>query len=72
MKVLVEFDLPEEENTMQRHLRGPAAHDCLWEFDQHLRGQIKHGDISEELGDALQALRDYLHQVCWEHSVLLD
>ena len=71
MKVTVEFDLPEEYDDLRQHLSAPDAVSVLWDIDQHLRGIIKHG-TDGHIADALQAVRDFLHQSCSEHGVTLD
>ena len=71
MKVTVEFDLPEEYDDLRQHLSAPDAVSVLWDIDQHLRGIIKHGP-GGHVADALQGVRDLLHQSCSERGVTLD
>lgn len=59
MKITLEFD--------DRSDAIVALH--AWEFsccidvvDDYLRGILKHGDVSEEVHDALQKVRDILHE----------
>jgi len=72
MKTTIEFDDDAEVETIIRYLRGPLAFDTLWDVDQHLRMQIKHGQLSEAVDDALQAVRDYLHTSAAEHGISID
>lgn len=72
MKVTVEFDLPEETEELFRHLHGPAAHAVLWDVDQHLRMTIKHGEHAPGVADALQSLRDYLHEAAAAQEITID
>ena len=57
---------------MFRHLHGPAAHAVLWDVDQHLRITIKHGEHAPGVADALQSLRDYLHEAAAAQEITID
>ena len=72
MKVTIEFPEDSDREVIIRSLQGPLAFDTLWDVDQHLRMQIKHGELSEAVADALQAVRDYLHTSAAEHGITID
>ena len=72
MKTTIEFDDDADREKIIRSLQGPIAFDVLWNVDQHIRMQIKHGDLSEAVADALQAVRDYLHTSAAEHGISID
>lgn len=72
MKTTIEFDDDADRDKIIRSLQGPVAFDVLWDVDQHLRMQIKHGELSEAVADALQAVRDYLHTSAAEHGITID
>lgn len=72
MKTTIEFDDDADREKIIRSLQGPVAFDVLWDVDQHLRMQIKHGELSEAVADALQAVRDYLHISAAEHGISID
>ena len=72
MKVTIEFPDESDREVIIRSLQGPVAFDVLWDVDQHLRMQIKHGELSEAVADALQAMRDYLHTSAAEHGISID
>ena len=71
MKATLEFS-DDDEVKLRQYLDGPLAFDVLWDVDQHLRMQIKHGEMSEAVADALQAVRDYLHTSAAEHGISID
>jgi len=72
VKVTIEFPEDSDREVIIRSLQGPLAFDTLWDVDQHLRMQIKHGELSEAVADALQAVRDYLHTSAAEHGITID
>jgi len=72
LKTTIEFDDDADREKIIRSLQGPIAFDVLWDVDQHLRMQIKNGDLSEAVADALQAVRDYLHTSAAEHGISID
>jgi hypothetical protein len=43
VKVIMEFNLPEEKQEYDMHLRGPDYHSALWDLLQDLRTCGKHG-----------------------------
>lgn len=71
MRATIEFDLPAEWDELRQHLSGPDAIIVLWQIDKHLRNVIKHGP-GGHVADALQSVRDLLHQRCSERGVTLD
>jgi len=71
VKATLEFS-DDDEVKLRQYLDGPLAFDVLWDVDQHLRMQIKHGEMSEAVADALQAVRDYLHTSAAEHGISID
>ena len=71
MRATIEFDLPAEWEALRQHLSGPDAIGVLWEIDNHLRSVIKHGP-GGHVADALQSVRDLLHQQCHDRGVTLD
>ena len=71
MRATIEFDLPSEWDELRQHLSGPDAISVLCEIDNHLRSVIKHG-AAGHVADALQSVRDLLHQQCHDRGVTLD
>jgi hypothetical protein len=49
------FQLPEEEHEFRRAMLGDLAIQTLWHVDQHCRGAIKHGDVSQETASNVAA-----------------
>lgn len=60
MKATLTFDLPKEHAEHVAALRGGEALDVLAEIDQHCRRILKHGDPSDEVRAALQAVRELI------------
>lgn len=59
---------PSDINTLRLHLDAPKWHSALWELDQWLRSEVKHG---EEPG-RLQEARDKLHELMREEGIEFD
>jgi len=72
VKVTIKFPEDSDREVMMRSLQGPLAFDTLWDVDQNIRMQIKHGELSEAVADALQAVRDYLRTSAAEHGITID
>jgi hypothetical protein len=54
------FQLPEEEHEYRRAMLGDLAIQTLWHVDQHCRGAVKHGDVSQETARLLQQIREMI------------
>ena len=54
------YKLPEEEHEYRRAILGDLAMQTLWHIDQHCRGAIKHGDVSQETARLLQQIREMI------------
>ncbi len=62
MEGILKFNLPEEESEFRLATGARDLYCALWEIDRFLRGEIKHGDISDEICEAYEKLRELLHE----------
>jgi hypothetical protein len=60
MKAKLTFNLPEEQEEFNDAINGNAFKAVIWELDQFLRSQIKHGELKADEYDKVQEIRDYL------------
>ena len=73
MKVILEFNLPEEQPAFDNAVNGGKWSIVAWELDQHLRSQLKHNDkLTEKQYDTLQEVRDKLWEIVNEYSLNFD
>ena len=61
---ILKFKLPDEEPEFKAASNGQAWQSLAWEIDQHLRSEIKYAtdETPEAVIDALQRVRDFLHE----------
>jgi len=52
---------PDERRELKLALKAQDILGALWEVDNHLRNQIKHGDLDEKTNAELQRVRTLLH-----------
>lgn len=74
MKGILEFDLNDLDDVMA-HKRAVLALDmalALYDIDSYLRGQLKHGELSDEAWGALDKVRERFYDVLRERSLSLD
>jgi hypothetical protein len=57
VKILLRFDLPDEQAEFDAARLGRDALSALWDIDQHCRAIVKHGDPSEETRELAEAIR---------------
>jgi len=57
VKILLRFDLPDEQPEFDAARLGRTALSALWDIDQHCRALLKHADPSEETANLAEAIR---------------
>ncbi|MEY3311609.1 MAG: hypothetical protein RL348_942 [Bacteroidota bacterium] len=73
MKAILEFNLPDDQDDFQDAVNGQKWRLMVWNFDQHLRSQIKYNDkLSEEQYKVYEEIRDMLYQKMGEDGLSLD
>ena len=66
MKAILKFNLPEDREEYLRAVKAMDLCKVLYEFDNHLRNEIKHN------GKDYQELRDKLYQLMGVNNVDLE
>lgn len=69
MKAKLEFNLPDDQTDFDLALKGPTFALVLFEFDQWLRGEIKHGQHTVEGYTTLELVREILWDKAVEHNL---
>lgn len=72
MKAKITFNLPDEETEFRDAINGNSYKAVIWELDQYLRSQLKHHDLSEEVGEKVLEIRDELRSILDTHSITMD
>jgi len=60
MKAILEFNLPEDSTEHTHAINGGLYHSILWGLDQYCRNKIKYSELSEEVHDSYQNIRDQI------------
>lgn len=71
MKATLEFALPEESSEHEDAVNGSRWKALVFEFDQYLRGRIKHGPEDNVIAGA-EWSRHELHRLLEESGLTLD
>jgi hypothetical protein len=69
MKAKLTFNLPEEQEEFNDAINGNAFKAVIWELDQWMRSQIKHGDLADDVHEKVQEIRDYLCELMTDNNV---
>ena len=73
MNCKLEFDLPEDQDSMTLALNGSKYWLCLWDLDNWLRGLLKYDEtLGEENAKQYQEVRDKLREIMEDHGVSLE
>lgn len=62
MKGILEYLLPEEADEYAAAQNGSRYLAIIQEYDNYLRGRLKHEELPDDVRAALQAARDRLHE----------
>ena len=62
-KVIFEFDPIEDKEEMDTALNGWKWKALVWDLDQELRSKLKHSELTDEAYEALDAIREKLHEL---------
>ena len=63
MRALLEFNLPEDAWAHRMALNGADYHSAIRELSEHLRGRIKHADLSDSAREELNTLRGMIYEL---------
>ena len=72
MKAKLTFELPEEQEEFNDAVNGSAFKHVIWELDQYMRSQLKHGDLADDVHDKVQEIRDQLHSILDDNKVMYE
>ena len=72
MKAILKFDLPEEQEEFNDAVNGNAFKTVIWELDQYMRSQLKHGDLPDDVHEKVQEIRDQLHSILDDNNVMYE
>jgi hypothetical protein len=72
MKAILKFDLPEEQEEFNDAVNGNAFKAVIWELDQYMRSQLKHGDLPDNVHEKVQEIRDQLHSILDDNNVMYE
>jgi hypothetical protein len=70
-KTIIEFS-PEEQHELNIALNGWRYHSVIWELQQYLRGEMKHGDLSDDTYECYEKIRTKLFDLIDENKAHLE
>jgi hypothetical protein len=72
-KVTLEFDPIEDRDDMESAINGWKWKMLVWDLDQHLRSELKYNpSITGDVYDAVEKIREHLHELRKESGLTLD
>jgi hypothetical protein len=70
-KTILEFSA-EEQHELNIALNGWRYHSVIWELQQYLRGEMKHGDLTDEQYQSYEKIRIKLFDLIDENKAHLE
>jgi hypothetical protein len=61
--------MPDEKMEFDLAYHGSDYHNCLWDLDQKLREWIKYDNDFKNVNEALDIVRETLHELMKDHEV---
>jgi hypothetical protein len=59
-KIVIEFDLPDEQPDFDAAIHGREALLVIWDIDQRCRSLLKHGEPTEEQAKLAEEIREMI------------
>jgi hypothetical protein len=72
MKVIFEFNLPEDQHEYDIMSQSTRIHSFLWDFSQQLRSWQKYSNDFQNAGDALDKIRTEFYRLLSEQQINID
>jgi hypothetical protein len=72
MKAILEFDLPEENADFKSAINGHNYKNAIWDFDQMLRSEMKHKELSDDTYKAYEYCRKELRRILEEDNLFIE
>ena len=73
MKAQLTFNLPDEQNDFDMAIEGAKWFLVAWEFDQHLRSELKYNvDLNDSQYLYAEKLREKLREMVYDNGLNLD
>lgn len=69
MKVILEFNLPDEQSEYTVASKAISWYSIVWDIDRWLRERLKYGHKFKNADDALEAARDELYLIMERNKV---
>ncbi|MDI6785074.1 MAG: hypothetical protein QMD92_00035 [bacterium] len=69
MKVILEFNLPEEESELGQAINGSKYATILYDIDQEIRNYLEYGHKFTSVIEALEAVRALIHDELRERNL---
>lgn len=71
MEGILKFNLPEEREDFDLACKASKYSITLWEIDQWLRGELKHGELPNETYKAFEIVRKKVWEIASENDINL-
>ena len=72
MKVILRFDLPDDQRDYEIAIQAPKIQSFLLDFSQQLRSWYKYHHDFKDADDALNKIRDEFYRLLNEHNINID
>jgi coproporphyrinogen III oxidase-like Fe-S oxidoreductase len=72
MKVMLRFDLPDDQRDYEIAIQAPKIQSFLWDFSQQLRSWYKYHHDFKDADDALDKIREEFYRLLNEHNINID
>ena len=72
MKVIIEFNLPEDEYEYRNSVKANEMYNALWDIKKELRNALKYGELNESEYKAVESMQNRFFDILNEYEIVIN
>jgi hypothetical protein len=72
MKVIIEFNLPEDEYEYRNSVKASEMYNALWDIKKELRNALKYGELNESEYKAVESMQNRFFDILNEYEIVIN
>lgn len=72
MKVIIEFNLPEDEYEYRNSVKANEMYNALWDIKNELRNAMKYGELNESEYKAVESMQNRFFDILNEYEIVMN
>jgi hypothetical protein len=72
MKVIIEFNLPEDEYEYRNSVKSNEMYNALWDIKKELRNALKYGELNDSEYKAVESMQNRFFDILNEYEIVIN